>query len=115
MIIQYSDLMIVNRAIAHDNAPKEKSFFIDSDGNFKQYMKRKTTILPARVTLKDIESVAMSMLRMLPEIESKAIREKHKEERETRDRHLKIIIDIVKKYSSYDDLKNYAPALLKIM
>lgn len=115
MIIQYSDLMIVNRAIAHDNAPKEKAFFIDSDGNFRRYMKRKTSILPAKVTLKDIEGSATNMLRGLSDSEAKAIRKNYESESNARDRHLKIIIEVVQKYSNYNDLEKYAPALLKLM
>lgn len=113
--ISPSDLMIINRALAHDAVPKQKSFFIDDEGKYVAYMKRQSAVMSAKDTKKDIEVSATKMLRQLDESESRSIRRKYEGESKTVDRHLKIIIDVVSKYSSFEQLKSYAPNLLKLL
>lgn len=113
--INPSDLMIINRALAHDAIPKEKAFFIDDEGKYVPYFKRQPSIMSAKDTKKDIEVSASKLLRQLHESEGNNIRRKYASESKTVDRHLKIIIDIVTKYSTFEQLKSYAPNLLKIL
>ncbi|MGZ8233199.1 hypothetical protein [Methylobacter tundripaludum] len=114
MQINKSDLMIINRAIAHDNAPRDKAFFIDDEGKYVPYFKRKPTIMSGKETAKDIEVSAGKMLRSLPEKEARTIRLKFSSEEKARDRHLKIVLEVVSKYSSFAELKEFAPNILNL-
>ena len=112
--INPSDLMIINRALAHDAIPKEKAFFIDDEGKYVPYFKRQVSIMSARDTKKDIEVSANKMLRSLSETESKRLRNIYAAEKSV-DRHLKIVIEIVTKNATFEMLKEFAPNLLKML
>lgn len=109
MKVNLSDLMIVNRAIAHDNMPKEKSFFRDDEDKLRAYMRRKSGVMSKLETTKDIEKVAVTMLNALPESEAKKIRKDYRGD------NLKIIVEIVSKHCDYETLGKYAPRLLALV
>lgn len=112
--INASDLMIINRAIAHDNVPREKAFFIDDEGKYVPYLKRQVSVTSAKDTKKDIEVSCNKMLRDLGEHESKRIRGNYASDK-SKDRHLKIVIELVTKYSTHEQLSEYCPNLLKLL
>lgn len=113
--IDLSDLMIVNRAVAHDNMPTEKAFFIDDEGRYRPYKKRMNHVMKAKETAKEIERVCSKLLSQLSESDAKKIRKEKVGFEKSRDKNLSIILDLVSENLDYETVKEYAPNLLKMM
>lgn len=104
MSISKSDLLIVNRVLAHESIPTERRFFKDKDDNFRCYNAKQAGVMKADEAKRDLSSVCRSMLSSLSEVDCKRLLSKYR-----RTEHLKIIAEIASSSCSYEDLKSYAP------
>lgn len=110
MKIENSDLMIVNRAVAHDNHPTIKRVLPpDENGKYRFIMVRQSGILPSSITTKDIQTTATKMLRQLPDNEASSLRKAYYGDA------LSLIVYLLATYANKQQVQDFAPNLYKLI